>query len=205
MVALISMEGSPRQHEGAKLDGLPGAAGGGLQAVLLERRGELLRFIAARGAAGEAEDILHDLFLKIERTVPGPIADPRAYLYRMADNLLLDRRRSASRRAIREQAWSGANSGSLTDRDERPSAEQALIDREHLTVVGEVLSALPERTLAIFRRFRIDGVSQKQIAADLGISVSAVEKHLQRAYHALVAVRQRWDAELAVPERPRRE
>jgi RNA polymerase sigma-70 factor (ECF subfamily) len=177
-------------------------AGGGLKAVLLASRPALLRFMAARRVPpDEAEDLVQDLFVKLESQAVGPVAEPRAYLYRMLDYLLLDRRRSAARRARREEAWTAAASGSALEVDDRPSAERLLIDRERLDRVASALGALPERSLLIFTRYRIDSVPQKVIAADLGISVSAVEKHLQRAYRVLVDLRPLLDEDVPPPRR----
>jgi RNA polymerase sigma-70 factor (ECF subfamily) len=162
----------------------------------------LLRFLLARRVPPEAaEDLLQDLFLKVASQPIGPIAEPRAYLYRMLDNLLLDNRRAAGRRAGREQAWMAAGRGNVLDLDDRPSAERQLIDREQLDMVSAALAELPERTLLIFSRFRIDGAPQKEIAAELGISVSAVEKHLQRAYRTVVDVQSRLREDTPPPRR----
>lgn len=144
---------------------------------------------------------MQDLFVKLAGRKLGPVAEPRAYLYRMLDNLLLDRRRSAGRRAGREQAWTAAQAGAAPEMDDRPSIERQLIDRERLALVSAALTALPQRTLFVFRRFRIDGEAQKDIAAEIGISVSAVEKHLQRAYRALADVQARLDEETPPPRR----
>src|SRR5262245_16189007 len=178
-------------------------ANDGLRALVLESRPALLRFLLARRVpADEAEDILQDLFVKVEELKVGPVSEPRAYLYRMAENLVLDRRRSAGRRSSREQAWVAARSSDDLEADDRPTAEHILIARERLTRISEALAALPERTIHIFRRFRIDDVPQKAIATDLGISLSAVEKHLQKAYHALVEAQARLDADDGPPQRP---
>jgi RNA polymerase sigma-70 factor (ECF subfamily) len=174
-----------------------------LRAAILEYRTALLRFLIARRVPpDEAEDILQDLFLKLETQPAGPVAEPRAYLYRMAENLLLDRRRSAGRRAGREKAWTAAQSGSSMDTDDRPSAEQVLIARERLATVSGALAALPERTVTIFRRFRVDSIPQREIAAELGISVSAVEKHLQKAYQVVIEVQAALDEDARPPCRP---
>jgi RNA polymerase sigma factor (sigma-70 family) len=174
----------------------------GLSAVFAANRYALHRFLMARRArAEEAEDILQELFLKIGKLTPGPIADPLAYLYRIADNLLLDLRRSQTRRNVREQAWMAARHGS-SELDDQPSAEDRLIAQERLRLVQLALSRLPERTVIVLRRFRLDGVGQKRIAAELGISVSAVEKHLQRAYRALLDARSELDAEIGATRRP---
>ena len=178
-------------------------SGGLLRAALLEHRAALLRyFIARRVPPDEAEDILQDLVVKLESHASGPVAEPRAYLYRMAENLLFDRIRSEGRRRGREKAWVAAQAGATLDADDRPSPEQAMIARERLALVSAALAALPERTLHAFRRYRIDGMPQRQIAGELGISLSAVEKHLQKAYQAVVEAQARLDADTHSPQRP---
>jgi len=178
-------------------------AGGLLRAALLEHRAALLRYLIARRVPPEeAEDVLQDLVVKLENHKSGPVAEPRAYLYRMAENLLLDRIRSDGRRRGREQAWVAARAGAALDADDRPTAEEILIARERLALVSAALAGLPERTLFVFRRYRIEGVPQREIAAELGISLSAVEKHLQKAYQVVVEARQKLDAENAGPQRP---
>lgn len=165
-------------------------------------RRALNRFLAARGASPhEAEDILQEVFLKLGRSPTGPIAEPLAYLYRMADNLLLDVRRSQDRRTAREKAWAAARYGN-DESDDGPSAEDQLIARERLAMVQETLARMPERTIFILRRFRLDDVSQREIAAELGVTVSAVEKHLQRAYRALAEAKARFDADVVTVRRP---
>ena len=160
----------------------------GLGAVLLANRGPLLRFVRARGAGDDAEDIMQELWLKVDRLeADGPIADPRAYLFRMADNLMHDRVRAIVRRANREQAWS-ETSYSDTGHDDAPSAERTLAARQRLRRIELALATLGARSQAIFRRFRIDGVTQSRIAQEEGISVSAVEKHLQRAYRLVATL-----------------
>ena len=165
----------------------------GLERVYLESRQALLRFLRARGAGDAAEDLLQELWIKAAAGAAGPIRDPLPYLYRTANNLMLDRRRAEIRQARREVEYAGPEdaSGSVSS---APDEERALIAREELRTAQEALSALGERTEAVFRRFRLDGASQKQIAAEEGISLSAVEKHLQKAYRALIRLRSRFDA-----------
>jgi DNA-directed RNA polymerase specialized sigma24 family protein len=47
----------------------------------------------------------------------------------------------------------------------------------------------------LFRAVRIDKRPQRELAEELGISISAVEKHLQRAYREVVAVKEELDAD----------
>ena len=157
------------------------AAIGGLKAHFLNERPMLLRLLRARlGNADDAEEVLQDVWLRLDRAASGPIAEPGAYLFRIASNLALDRRRSALARVQRESDWHDIHGPSV-----QPSAEWVMIQSQRLAHVDQILSGLPERTARIFRDYRYDGVPRKLIAERLGISVSAVEKHLQKAYRAL--------------------
>jgi RNA polymerase sigma-70 factor (ECF subfamily) len=161
----------------------------GLVGTFMDSRPALLRYLNLRGATpDEAEDILQEVYLKLLADKIGPVAEPRAYLYRMTNNHFLGSRRTAGRRARREEDWVEVHGGE-GEIDERPSVEAELIAREQLAILQHVLDGLPERTRMIFRRFRIDGEPQRQIAADMGISLSAVEKHLTRAYGAISAAK----------------
>jgi RNA polymerase sigma-70 factor (ECF subfamily) len=174
----------------------------GLEQVFLASRPKLLRYVRARlGEIQDAEDCLQDLWIKLSRLESGPTADPLAYLFRMAENLVIDRRRSGQRRARREDAWTVRNSGGSPDVDGQPSAERLMIDRERLRLVEQILDELPDRTAQSFRMFRLEQIPQKQIANVLGISVSAVEKHLQRAYRAVLEAQLALDTGFAQPRR----
>lgn len=177
---------------------------GGLEAVFMQHRPALERFLRARlRGDGDADDILQDLWLKLATLDGGPVAEPLAYLYRMAENLVRDRHRSASRRTKRETEWTKDHIEGSFDapRDAQPSAERLFLARDHLRRVNAALDGLPERTAFAFRAARIDGTPQKEIAAQMGISVSAVEKHLQKAYRLVIEVRHRLDADHESPQR----
>jgi RNA polymerase sigma-70 factor (ECF subfamily) len=167
----------------------------GLAAVFLENRAILLRFLRARGDRDLAEDLLQELWLKASAGASTPISDPLAYLFRTASNLLLDRRRADFRRQRREADWANPARAGTAESTDLQSGERIAIARDHLRLVDATLAELGERTDAIFRRFRVDAISQREIAKEFGISISAVEKHLRKAYRALVELRRRLDAE----------
>lgn len=171
-----------------------------LRQAFMVVRPALIRFLVARGTTmDDASDLVQDLYLKLDRVPISAVTDQRAYLYRMAENLRLDRIRSSLRRSRRDEEWTGLQSGLELDRDQQPPADEALIARERLSFANRTLDGLPSRTSDVFRRFRIDGQTQKDIAAELDISLSAVEKHLQRAYRAVLAVKTGFDVEDEVP------
>jgi RNA polymerase sigma factor (sigma-70 family) len=150
-----------------------------LMATFLQERPMLVRLLVARlGNREDAEDAAQELWLKLSELPVAPIANNAAYLYRMAANLASDRRTSATSGTARDRAWLEVQPGA----EELPDAERAMLALERLRQVNATMDAMPERMSAALRMFRIEGHSQKVIAAKLGITVSGVEKLLHRAY-----------------------
>jgi RNA polymerase sigma-70 factor (ECF subfamily) len=164
----------------------------GLKAVLLANREKLLRFLASHGAGDAAEDLLQELWIRVSTASQGPVAQPLSYLYRAANNLMLDRYRSMQQAAKRDADWVSVATSGTGEADE-PSAERPLIAREQLRLAEETLDRLGARAAAIFRRHRIDGVPQKVIAREMNVSLSTVEADLRVAYRAMVDLRRQLD------------
>ncbi|WP_373458551.1 RNA polymerase sigma factor [Sphingomonas faeni] len=166
-----------------------------LEAFVVSDYGCLLSFIRARGAGDDAEDILQELWMKARQTdtrtqTPGKIGEPKAFLRRMAINLIADNRRAGLHRGNRENGWvqcHGPFDGAFKT---EPCAERMLIAREELHAVDRQLDRLSGGASVVFRRFRIDGATQKEIAVEKGITVSGVEKHLYRCDRALDKLRE---------------
>lgn len=156
----------------------------GLEAIFSEMRPALVRRAAAMGAAGDAEDVVQDVWLKL-RSVDGPVASPHAYLLRMVYTAVLDRRRGARRAAARDRVWSSP-ANLPDDGIEAADAERRLIAIQTLQAVESRLTALGDPAAAIFRRHRIDGVTQRKLAEEFGMGLSTIEKHLRRAYAVLL-------------------
>lgn len=156
----------------------------GLVGSLSEIRPKLLRFLRARTGDGAlAEDIVQDLAVKLAETATGPVANPSAFLHRMANNLLIDRVREARARQNREQAWTDQQlvqtGGDAVD--PQPTAERTLLARDELSRVLTAIDALPPAAAQVFRLHRIEGFSHPEISTQLGISRSAVEKSMMVA------------------------
>jgi RNA polymerase sigma-70 factor (ECF subfamily) len=161
--------------------------------AFMTHRVRLARFISVRCGNENVEDLVHELWLKAQ-AVNAPIEKPLAYLYRMADRLVLDSRRGASRGQSRDRDWAYVHE-QLSEAVEHPVAERTLIAREALAAVNAALKTAGDRAARIFRRYRIDGVDQRSIAEELGVSTSTVEKDLRKAYDALLSLRERLDEE----------
>ena len=164
----------------------------GLEAVFLANRDTLLRFIRSLGA-GDAEDLLQELWVRIQTAPTGPIASPLSYLYRMANNLMLDRHRAVRQAERRDRDWTDATGGAVPGQSDMPSAERVLIARQQAALADEALQSVGPRAAAIFRRHRIDGIEQRVVAAEFGVSLSTVEGDLRKAYRAMVDVKRTLD------------
>lgn len=167
----------------------------GLEATFLENRDKLLHFLRARGAGDAAEDLVQEVWLKISRAAPGPVAAPLSYLFRTADLLMIDRFRSTRQSGTRERDWTEAHADEAGASPE-PSAERRLSAAQEAGRVLSLLESLGPRVSATFRRHRIDGMAQKQVAAELGVSLSTVESDLRVAYRALAQWKERSDEAL---------
>lgn len=152
---------------------------GGLQAVFLAQRPMLVRLLTARlGSPDDAEDVLQDMWMRIDGLADRPVAQPAAFLFRIAANMATDRRVSGQRRSARDHGWHEVQ----TEAEELPDAERALIARDRLRRVEAAMAQMPERMRIALTMFRFEERPQREIAQRLEISVSGVEKLLQRAY-----------------------
>lgn len=157
------------------------------------KRDVLLRYLTRLcGDEASAEDVLQDLYLRLSK-VPDDsgVQEPLAFLFRMANNLWLNRRRAQVSRQVRDDAWQGLNPQIEHDADATPDAETLVSARQELQAVLTAVEALPERTRDIFRLHKLEGFSQSEVAKRLDISVSAVEKHLSSALKHLLTLRRR--------------
>lgn len=160
-----------------------------LASVYLERRDDMRRFFLARlGGRGDVEDLVQELYLKVQAVTEEPIENPPAYLYRLASNLMLDRLRQARRSGARETEWRRTHQISIgaLDVSDSPDAERAVIARQRLEKLSSALEALAPLTQKVFRLHKFEGLSHVQTAERLGISRSAVEKHVSLALGHLV-------------------
>ncbi len=162
----------------------------GLAAAYLEHRPALLRFLTARTRdPSEAEEILQDLWFRIRGGASGPVANPQAYLHRSALNLANDRSRARGHRVRREAEWvevSTSRSGSGEAIEDYPSAEAALDARRETAKVVSAVALMPDGAARVFRLHKLEGLSHGEVAATLGISKSAVEKHMAVALRHLL-------------------
>lgn len=134
---------------------------------------------AKLGNAWDAADLAHDTYVRILQAGTRPAAeDSRRYLVQVANGLMIDLFR---RRRI-EAAYLEALS--LLPAAQAPSEESRALAIEALLELDRLLHKLPARARQAFLLCKLDGLSYRDIAAQLGVSVSSVEKYIAAALQA---------------------
>lgn len=141
-------------------------------------RAEISRFLLSRlGCADTAADVFQSIVENLLRRPPEPpIEDVRAFLYRAARNAVLNQRRAARNKSDFDVLATPL----IEERDDR-SPENIVVFEANLSKINDALLELPVLTRKIFSLYRLHGVKHKDIAEQLGISVSTVEKHVSKA------------------------
>jgi RNA polymerase sigma factor (sigma-70 family) len=139
---------------------------------------DLVRFIAKRlRSASDARDLAHEAYVRLLRVKRGDlIRDPRAYLYRIAANILYEFELQRKADAVGLTRWSEHH---LAD----PQAGNLEGDVERLLVrrrIEAVLGQLSPKCRAVVILYRRDGMTYEEIAGRIGISTSMVKKYLAR-------------------------
>lgn len=144
------------------------------------RRSLVSYFRRRTGDRADIEDMVQEVFerlLKRGGAAALETQNPGAYVFETASSVLTDHfRKKVAHRASAHEPFDLNRHG---DADFSP--EHVLIHRERLARVSAMLFELPERTRAVFILRRIESMRAADVAARLGISISAVEKHMRKA------------------------
>lgn len=136
------------------------------------------------GCTDSAADIAHDTYLRLlaAETLPQP-EQSRQYLTQIAKGLVVDLFR---RRSI-ETAY--LDTIALLPEPEAPSPETQQIIIETLLEIDQILNGLPEKMRRALLMCKLDGLSYREIAEQLEVSVSSVEKYIATALQACYLAR----------------
>ena len=134
-----------------------------------------------QSTAVDVDDIVQEAFLRIstQRVTDRP-DNPRGFLFRIARNLVFDtlRRNRVRRHYAESQAVDPGLQGAVGT---MTSAESEASAREELTIVVRAIDELPPQCRRVFLLQRQEDLSYAEIAEELGISVSMVQKHMSKA------------------------
>jgi RNA polymerase sigma-70 factor (ECF subfamily) len=173
---------------------------------LVERHQDRLVRVCDRllGDRDEARDAAQEVFLRAFRKAGSyhPRGQVFTWLYRIAVNLCLNTlRRRRLARFLSLSPAAGEDEPAIEPRDERADAAGALLARERWRITRRALDRLPPTQRAVLVLARFEGLSQREIAAALGITEGAVESRLVRAMRTLEAAQEKLRSRVPRPAR----
>lgn len=147
----------------------------------------LQKILRHRGTSREeAEDLVQEAVLRLHvYTNEGKqVRDAEAFLMRTALNLAVDAHRHA-----RADRYEPESIEELNLVDVGPTLDEVLAAEQRLFKMKEALDRVSQRTREVFFMHRLQGLSHAEIAQLLGVSVSAIEKHVASAITILTLER----------------
>jgi RNA polymerase sigma factor (sigma-70 family) len=123
----------------------------------------------------DIDDVVQETYLRAYAAVlDKQIEYPKAYLFRIARNIALTELTKKSRQItdyIEDSELPIVSDNGVTAEDEVGAKEQ-------LGIYCEAVAALPEKCRRVYLLRKVHGLSHKEIAERMDLTVSSVEKHL---------------------------
>ncbi len=162
------------------------------QKIFTDYHPRILRYLGRLAGEPEAEDLTQEVFVKVSRSLHTFRGDSQlsTWIYRIATNAAIDRKRSSSSRQDAEQS-------SLDDLDEiegldiwtgeePPSLEQQLMRQEMYECFSDYVDMLPDNYRTVVILSEIEGLPNNEIAEILGTSLDTVKIRLHRGRTKLI-------------------
>jgi RNA polymerase sigma-70 factor (ECF subfamily) len=128
-------------------------------------------------AVRDVDDVVQESYLRVWRArAAQPIQSAKAFLFTVARRLALDHVR---REAISPLRGVG-DLAALPVLEERPDVIDAISDQEKIRLLAEAVGSLPARCREVVFLHKIQGLSQRDVAAQLGIAEKTVENQIAR-------------------------
>ncbi len=125
--------------------------------------------------------MIQEAYLRVfEYCERGQVREPEKVLVRTVANLLMNEDRDLRRHRHAERALESVVA------DAAPSPEEAVAAKQKLRYVVNTLETVDPRAREAFLLHRMDGLSYPQIARQMGVSVSTIEKRIAWAMAVLL-------------------
>ncbi len=149
--------------------------------VFLSIRLGIARAVSRIVPPHEVEDIVQETYVRLCQVgAPERIHHPKSYLYKTARNLALDSLKRADNRITESWHEEAESGGDLARLSLDETFEQAA-SSEEFGHFCEAVRQLPVQARRVFVLKKVYGHSQREIASELGLAESTVEKHIALA------------------------
>ncbi len=147
----------------------------------------LVRYLSKKVRNDEdANDLAQEAFLRMHKFRQSRQLDnARAFLYKTANNLVVDQLRRAK---VHDKYLSFQMLPEQSDEDDdkfAPSAERTVLAEQELDQIYKVVETMPEKVRRAFLMHRGKDLSYSEIATEMDVSTSMVEKYIIQALKIL--------------------
>jgi RNA polymerase sigma-70 factor (ECF subfamily) len=136
---------------------------------------QLRPFVARRIPAPDVDDVLQNIFLRVQRGLNDLRDDERfgPWIFRLARSAIADHHRAAARHPT---------VGEPPDDDavEQVSDEENLVEQELATHVAPFVALLPSPYREALTLTELEGLTQREAAEMLGVPISTMKSRVQR-------------------------
>src|SRR5262249_29858837 len=127
----------------------------------------------------EIDDVIQETYTRLfQAESVAHIQDSRTYTFQVACSVVIDQLRRM--KVVPISSVPGLDY--LEVGSEEPSPERQVIDRDELTRLAEMIARLPGKIRDVFTLRRVHGLSQREVAAKLGLAESTVETHMAKGF-----------------------
>lgn len=161
-----------------------------LASLYLRYRGDVVEFVRRKFGPGppEAEDVAQAVFLQLASgSSPELIQNPRSFLLKAAQNVVLDYHRRTTRRRDSTAELQHRIGENVSELD----PERVVAGEERLRRLVRVLGGLPAQKRQMVLLSRIYGMSCEDIGQRMGMTGEAVQKQIERALRECLAALER--------------
>lgn len=145
-------------------------------------RRRVLRYLTRLVGEADAEDLTQSVMLKVSEGLSGFRGDASVstWIYRIATNVALDKLRQRRTQLLVDTEHE-FDEDELLPAAQNTSVETKAIGEEMSACIGEFVARLPENYKTVMILSDIEGFSNDEIAATLGLTLDTVKIRLHRA------------------------
>lgn len=150
---------------------------------VLPLEGPLMRFLRRnQKAQDDVSDLCQEVYVRVfEAARKGRPELVKPFVFATARNLLIDRARRSQIVSI--EAYADLEMMDVSADDLTP--ERHASGYQELRLLQEALDELPQRCREVVQLRKIDGLSQREVAAHMGITEDTVEKQISKGMRVL--------------------